>query len=352
MDQINVGIIGFGYMGHHHYNKILATEGLRAYAVFDIDPAKLDEAETLGLKAYRSAESFLADESIGLVQICTSNETHAMYACMALSAGKHVMAEKPVTMNLGELEEVIQCARKNGKIFTVHQNRRWDADYLTVKNVVRSGGVGKVTTIQSSVFGERGVCFGWRADPEKGGGMLLDWGVHLIDQMIDLFPEEPVTSIHARMLSVLTPAVDDYFELRLGFTLGTVAQITVGTFALEKLSRWFVNGDKGTLKIETFDPATGSLRRIRGDVKGFESVSGQHTLGPSRTMAPLKAEHIECVGLPEVGELGGEYYRNLASCLAGREQPHVAWSQMRRVMQIVDLARESALSNQVLHVSI
>ena len=257
------------------------------------------------------------------------------------------MCEKPVTMNSEELEQVIAAAEKAGRIFTVHQNRRWDEDYLMTCQAVQSGEIGNITTIQSRVYGQRGVCFGWRADPVAGGGMLYDWGIHLIDQLLCMFRGHEVVSVYARLLSILTPAVDDSFELQLEFDNGVVGKIQVGTFCLQELPRWFVYGDRGTLKIDDFSGKTGGMARIRQNVQGFDSVFGKH-LGPSRTMAPLKPEFVEQLPLPQVSTDPLAYHRNLARACAGLEAPCVSFADMRRDMKIVDLAFESSRTQQVL----
>lgn len=278
--MICAGIIGFGYMGHFHYNATKKFPGhIQSVAVYDIDKNKREEADGFGMRTYDNLRDFLK-EDLDLVIIATPNQWHAQYAVEAMKAGRNVLTEKPVTMTVKELEEVISWEKKTGKIFTVHQQRRHDADYQVVRDVVRSGEIGKVTTIESRVFGERGVCFGWRGDPVCGGGMLYDWGVHLIDQMLQLFQGEKVKSVSARLLSILTPAVDDYFELDMEFEKKVCAKIIVTTFALEKMPRWYVLGDKGTLKIEDFSGTAGSGRKIRTGIRGFDSVLGKKIWDP------------------------------------------------------------------------
>ena len=254
-------------------------------------------------------------------------------------------------MDSTELEQVIAAAEKANRIFTVHQNRRWDEDYLMACQAVQSGEIGNITTIQSRVYGQRGVCFGWRADPVAGGGMLYDWGIHLIDQLLCMFRGHKVVSVYARLLSILTPAVDDSFELQLEFDNGVVGKIQVGTFCLQDLPRWFVYGDRGTLKIDDFSGKTGGMARIRQNVQGFDSVFGKH-LGPSRTMAPLKPEFVETLPLPQVSTDPLAYHRNLARACAGLEQPCVSFTDMRRDMKIVDMAFESSRTKQVLSTSL
>lgn len=348
---MKAGIIGFGYMGHFHLNKSRQLDTLEMIAAYDVNPEKLDDARAEGLTAYDDLAAFLANPEIELVFVCTPNNVHAELAIAALRAGKHVMCEKPVTMSSRELEEVIAVANEAHRVFTVHQNRRWDADYLMTKQVVDSREIGNITTIQSRVYGQRGVCFGWRADPVAGGGMLYDWGIHLIDQLLCMFRGHKVTSAYARLLSILTPAVDDSFELQLIFDNGVCGKIQVGTFCLQDLPRWFVYGDRGTLRIDDFSGKTGGMARIKENVRGFDSVFGK-ALGPSRTMAPLKPEFVEPLELPAVETDPLTYHRNLVRACEGLEPQFVSHDDMRRAMKIVDLAFESSKENQVIATAI
>lgn len=349
--SVKIGIIGFGYMGHFHLNKTRQIEDAKVIAVFDISEEKLLDAEQEGIKTYRLLEDFLATD-IDLVVISTPNNWHAKYAISAMKAGKHVMCEKPATMTVKEMEDVIKCSNETNKIFTVHQNRRWDVDYKAVCEVVQNKTIGEITTIESRVLGERGVCYGWRADPEAGGGMLYDWGVHLIDQMLQLFRGQTVTSVHARVLSILTPAVDDFFEINMIFDSGVCAKVIVGTFALQKLPRWFVFGDRGTLKLDDFSGTNGGMARIKGEVHGFESVVGKKSLGPSRTMAPLEPQHLEKLDLIESEDTPLTFWRNLITAVKGEESPYVKTDEVLRQMKIVEAAFLSAENNEVIKVVI
>lgn len=351
--MIKAGIIGFGYMGHFHYNKAIESGQAEVIAICDVDDKKLEEGIKTGLHAYRDTEidDFLR-EDMDLVVIATQNQFHAPYAIRALRAGKHVMCEKPVTMTVKELKEIMAVSRETGKLFTVHQQRRFDIDFQMIAEVVHSGEIGSVHTIESRIMGERGVCFGWRADPEAGGGMLYDWGVHLIDQMLQLFAGERVESVHARLNSVLTPAVDDYFELDLQFSNHIYAKIMVCTFALQKLPRWFVFGDRGTMKLDDMSGKSGGIGRIRREVKGFDSVVGKTELGPSRTMAPLEAGYLEQLELPDKKEEPLKYWKNLIASIEGKEEPYVKQEELLRQMQIVEAAFRSAELGEVIKVCV
>ena len=343
--EIKTGIIGFGYMGRFHYEKAGRFEDVRVCAVFDTQEEKRAQAAALGIRTYDTLDAFL-EEELDLVIIATPNQWHAPYAIAAMRSGKNVLCEKPATMSVREIDDVIACAQETGKFFTVHQQRRFDPDYRALCDVIRSGRIGKVTTIESKVLGERGVCFGWRGDPESGGGMLYDWGVHLIDQILQLYPEEKVVSVYARIMSILTPAVDDCFEISMVFSNGVLTKVMVTTFALEKLPRWFVFGDRGTLRIEDIMSTNGRARRIRDGVRGFDSVVGKKNLGPSRTMAPLKPEYLEEVPIPEESDMSLEFWDNLVKAVKGEADLYVTTQQIRRQMLIVEASFRSAENNE------
>lgn len=345
--MINIGIIGFGYMGRFHQEKISCFHNAVLAGVFDTDEDKLANAQREGIHIYRTLDAFLLS-NVDLVIIATPNQWHAPYAIAAMRAGKHVMCEKPAAMTVKQIEQIMCCSKETGKFFTVHQQRRWDVDFRAVCDVVRSKQIGKVTTIESRVFGERGVCFGWRADPKSGGGMLYDWGVHLIDQILMLYNEEKVTSVYARILSVLTPEVDDFFEIAMTFENGICAKVSVATFVLQKLPRWFVFGDRGTMRLDDFSGDKGGIARIKGEVKGFESVAEHKEMGPSRTMTPLNPQQIERIDLPKEEDMSLEYWDNLIKAAEGSAKPYVTMGQVLRQMKILEAAFQSASANEVI----
>ena len=349
--MIRIGIIGFGYMGHFHLEKAKNYKDVAIIGAYDTDSEKREEALENGLDVYNDLEHFLSIDMDAVI-IATPNQWHAKYAIAAMRSGKNVMCEKPATMSVNEMKDIMAVSKETGKFFTVHQQRRWDPDFRLVSDIIHDGKIGNVTTIESRVLGERGVCFGWRADPESGGGMLYDWGVHLIDQILQLYTEEHVTSIYARVLSVLTPAVDDFFEIILSLSNGVCAKIMVGTFALQKLPRWFVFGDRGTLKLDDFSGEIGGISRIKGDVQGFDSVIGQKVIGPSRTMAPLKKEHIEQIDLPYADDQSLVFWDNFIAALKGEAILNVTQHQILRQMMVVEAAFESAEKNEVIKVTI
>ena len=211
---IKMGIIGFGYMGHWHLKNAPKVDNVQTLSprTTSIRRAWPRHAET-GLVGFDTLDEFLKSDLFNLVLVATPNDKHCELVCAALNAGKNVICEKPVAMSLAELDKMIDTAKANNKLFTVHQNRRWDKDFRIVKEVYDSGELGHVYSIQTRLHGSRGAMFGWRAEPEHGGGMIYDWGVHFVDQLLFMMGFDCVKSVFCKTENVKTPEVEDYFMM-------------------------------------------------------------------------------------------------------------------------------------------
>ena len=197
---IQLGIVGYGGMGGFHHRNASKIEGVQVVGAYDIDPVRVQVAEESGLRGFSSLEDLLACEDINTVLVAVPNDCHMEICIAASNAGKHVICEKPAALNVDELDQMIAAAGRNGKLFTVHQNRRWDKDFRIVKDILDSGELGKVYSIQSRLHGSGGVMFGWRGEKKHGGGMLYDWGVHFIDQLMWIRKVGTITPALARPL--------------------------------------------------------------------------------------------------------------------------------------------------------
>lgn len=286
--KMTMGIFGFGGMGKYH-TKMIAEKipDITIKGAYDINPEKNQGIEEYGLKVYPDAESLLEDAEIDLVLIATPNNFHKDYAIRSLRAGKHVMCEKPCMLCSEDLEEVLAVAKETGKLFTVHQNRRWNRDYLIVKRVLESGEIGKPFFIESRVNGARGIPGDWRCAKNAGGGMMFDWGVHLIDQILQLF-DCPITELYCQMFQLKYPEVDDNFKLFLKFANETCVLIEVGTFHFIAAPRWLVHCDGGSLKIEDWGSGADVVKETETEMD-WQETTIYTAAGPTRTMAARPA---------------------------------------------------------------
>ena len=233
---MKIVIIGYGGMGGYHagclksYSESAPEAPVEVVGVYDIDPERAAAGEKAGYKAYKSPEEIWADKAVDAVLIATPNDVHAAYVEAAAKAGKHIICEKPIGMSVKEAEEMYDAAEKAGVVFEVHQNRRWDDDYLTVKNIVDNELAGEAYLIESRVMGGNGIPGAWRKERARGGGMMLDWGVHLIDQML-LMIKSPVKSLYCEYSYIYGEEVDDGFSLTADFENGVKYRIVVATDA-------------------------------------------------------------------------------------------------------------------------
>ena len=251
MKTYKAALVGYGGMGRWHKTGICQTPRVCIDGVYDINPARMDAAREDGITtAYPSFEALLADPAVDIVVVATPNNFHMPQVCQALEAGKAVVCEKPVAMSSGELQTMMDTARRTGSLFTVHQNRRADADYTAVLETVNAGLLGNVFEIVSSVTGSRGIPEGWRQYAVAGGGMMLDWGVHLLDQVVMMYAPHKVTSVFCKMYHVNYQECDDGFKAFLQFDNGVMVTIEVGTSHYASVPRWYVCGDRGALLID------------------------------------------------------------------------------------------------------
>lgn len=345
-----MGIIGYGGMAGWHHDNSRRVEGLEISAAYDIDPERMRVAREKGLKTFDTLEEFLSKGDFDMVLVATPNNFHKDGAIAAMNTGRHVVCEKPVAMSSQELQEMIEASERNGVLFTVHQNRRWDKDFNIIRKVIGNGMVGKPYTIESRVHGSGGVIHGWRAYKVSGGGMLLDWGVHLIDQIMYMVPEK-VTSVFARLHNIRTPEVDDYFKMVMVFESGLSAQIEVGTYCLKTLPRWYVNGDLGSVYIDGWD-CTGGVMHAKKLATEWVPEIVHTAAGPTRTMAPRPKEAIEELPLPDIKTDWADYYRNVIAVLDKKEELIVKPSEVMRVFKVMEAGFQSAEAGSAVGVDI
>ncbi len=350
-----LGIIGFGGMAHHHKTELFDKkfDRVQIKGIYDINPAKVEEARTYGFTGYESQEELLSDPEIDMVLVATTNEAHKAIAIAALEAGKNVICEKPVTIGSDELVEIMETARRTGKVFTIDQNRRWNKDFILMKRTVEAGLIGKPYIIESRVEGSRGMPKGWRTIKHLGGGMMLDWGVHLIDQIMYAFPEK-VTEVYCKMWSIDYPEVDDNFRLDLTLESGLVAHIEVSTNNYITHPRWYVLGKDGTMQIDDWN-CTGKVVRCIDKENEWDEEIFYTKAGPTKTMAPRNINSIETIPLTEPMDVMDNLrpvYNQFCDAIEGKAPLLIQPQQALRVMRVMEAAFASAQNHEVVKTDI
>lgn len=360
--MVKAAIIGYGGIGKWHHQGIReAVPGLEVIGAYDVREEALAESKANGLKAYGSAQELFDDPAVQLVIITTPNDSHKEYIIRGLKAGKHVLCEKPVVLSSADLREAIEVSKDAPGVFTIHQNRRWDKDFQIVKSLIHDGKIGKPYFIESRVHGSSVFLHGWRGHRINGGGMLYDWGVHLIDQALQLFPEK-VVSVTAQLFSVHAQEVDDNFKLLLGFESGVSVLIEVATNCFIPAPRWHVSGEVGTVVIQDWC-CDGRIVKLAEDQEFTWEPDIIYTpAGPTRTMAPRPPETMVEYPLPELKDAHGNayhqwssvdiFYHNLLDAIAGKAELYVKPEEALRVMDIIELAFQSSREGRGLACSI
>ncbi len=349
----NLGIIGYGGMAGNHRKQLEKKNvRVRLKGVFDIEESRRAAAIEQGYVAYESVDALLCDPEIDIVLVATPNDSHKALALRVLDAGKHLLCEKPVTMTSDELIEIMDKAKKNGLIFTIDQNRRVNRDFISMCRAIEKGLVGKPYVIESRVEGSRGMPEGWRTSKAQGGGMLYDWGVHLIDQIM-YFCKEKVTEVYCKMFSVYYPEVDDNFRLTMTLEGGLVAHIEVSTNNFIKHPRFLVYGTEGTMMVNEW-VGTGKVVRAlsRDDTWGVEIAANK--VGPSKTMAPRDPSTVEEIALSEPEGIEDNLdptYRQLVDAIEGAPLK-ILPEQALRVVRVMEAAFKSAESGNAIHTNI
>lgn len=275
---IKTGLLAYGMSGKvFHAPFISAHHGFELAAI--VERSKNMAAEDYPEIAHiRNYEDLLADESIELVVVNTPNFTHYQYAKEALNAGKHVLIEKPVAVLRKEAEDLFALAyRKNLKVLA-YQNRRFDSDFLSVKEIVEKGTLGKIVEahfrfdryrneISHKFFKEENI---------PGSGILYDLGAHILDQAIALFgsPDE-FEKVYSRNRP--NSLVDDYAHVHLKYKSGLNVYVTANMLVVDEPPAYSIYGTNGTFtKYRTDIQEAQLLTGIKPAMAGYGIENDNH----------------------------------------------------------------------------
>ena len=374
----NIAIIGIGNMGGGHALAIHYGTGytdwqlaqvinpdieavttdiskiLHLQGVWDIDPVRREWAEKEGMFVYANEDELFDDPKVDIVLVALPNHLHCHYAIKAMRAGKHVLCEKPVTPTSAELEEILKVSKETGKVFYPRQNRRWDPDFLAIKKIYDEQPIGKPLNLENRIGGGGASGpFGWRAVKAYGGGMMLDWGVHLIDRILQL-NKSKVSQVACQTFNLNGPDkngeyVDEGFNLRLVFEDGFNVYIESGAAHFDSPTpAWRLTCEKGIAEAEAM---TGEGAKIIKPAPRDPNFVRDFSSLPTRKPTVMRGEAP--VWFPPRGGNNQEepidlvifdrnsLYRNLVACIEGTEEQIVTGEQALRVLRVMETALKS-----------
>jgi scyllo-inositol 2-dehydrogenase (NADP+) len=330
---VRTAVIGYGFAGRSFHSYLIGLAPgltLQGIASRDAETREKIVAER-GCRAYGTFEEVIADPEIDLVVLATPNHTHANLAVQALDAGKNVVSDKVMCLNLADCDRMIDAAKRNDRFLSVFQNRRWDGDFLTLRKLIADGELGNVRWVEMAWQGF-GAWGGWRGQSALGGGRFYDLGAHLVDQAVILFPQ-PIETVYCRMHHDFPNAdVESEALIIITFAGGATAVCDLSSLTAFSKPRFLAHGDQATFEKYGLDPQEAAMKA--GDIDSAIEAPGNS--GKLRNRAGV--EHL-------VTTLPGRwrnYYENIADVLLNGAAPLVKLPEVRRAICVLDAARRSA----------
>lgn len=363
-----IALIGYGNAGRiFHAPLISGVPGLHLACICSSKPEAV-HADWPTVHVVATPEAVFADSGIDLVVIATSNESHFSLAKAALLAGKHVVVDKPCAVTLAETDELLATAQQQNRVLTVFQNRRFDADFLALKQVLASGQLGRVVHVESHFDRYRPtVPQRWREENLPGSGLWFDLGAHLVDQVLQLFgpPDAVLVDLAMQREGAQT---NDWFHAQLKYERyhPGLRVILHGSALVPEIGpRWTVHGTEGSFIKYGLDPQEDALKTGRrpqltalqdwgqdpkvGQVVRHEpcltdTINPAGTANAPGTSATQRVSRVA----PEVAGNYLRYYAQLRDHLSGQGPLHVTPEQVRQVMAVLTLGEQSALEGRFL----
>lgn len=348
--SLKLGVIGYGNMGSWHCKNVRdRIEKLDIGAVYDIAPERQAQAREDGFPVLDTEDAFWQSD-VDVVLVATPNNFHKEHCIKAMQHNKNVISEKPACLSMEEVEEIIAVSKNTGKLYTVHQNRRFDSDYALMKKIVNSNILGEQFYLNSRLYGNRGFSnAGWKSLPEAGGGLLFDWGIHLIDQVLCLYENDKPVSVYAELQKVRMQHVDDVCRVTIGFESGMKAQVIADLWCYVKEPRWHIEGSNGSATIYEWFGKEGKIVYAKNQQIVWEEGCVVTPNGLSTTMWPRASHDLEELPLPvlEKAPRWEDFYENIVDVMEGRATPIVTVEQIHNDMRVLTAAFESARKNTV-----
>lgn len=327
LPSVRCAVIGYGgafNMGRMHAEQMNAA-GMETVAACDLDPARMEAAanDFPGIRTYTSVEALLQDGEVDLCTIILPHNVHAQVAIDCAKAKKHVVVEKPMCISVAQADAMIEAAEAAGVMLSVFHNRRWDGDFMTIRDLIGDGTIGEPFHFEACMAGFHEPGPWWRSDKEISGGNMFDWGAHIVDWILQ-FVREPIAGVdgyfHKRRWTKRTN--EDHTELVIRFESGKTAQIEISSLAAADKARWRILGTEGAIvqqgwdKIEVAVDHNGRVARFtvnpgKGDWEKYYANIADHLMrGEELVVKPEEARRT--IGVIEAAEQSSKAMKTVA----------------------------------------
>jgi len=331
-----VALLGYGYAGRTFHAPLIAAAPALELALVASTRPEAVRADLPGLSVTADPREAIAAQDIDLIVIATPNDSHHPLARAALEAGKHVVVDKPFTLDLMQARDLDALAAKQGKLLSVFHNRRWDSDFLSVQAALASGRIGTPVHLESHFDRFRPqVRQRWREGDGPGAGIWFDLGPHLVDQALLLMglPDAVQADLARQRPHGLS---DDWAHVVLHFgerrALLHASMLVAGGSA-----RFTVHGTAGSLVKRRLDQQESQL------LQGIRP--GDPHWGEDEDDLLLHDAEGRCTPLPARRGDQSCYYREIAAAIAGEGRNPVPPIEALGVMAVMETAARSAARN-------
>ena len=335
---IGCAVIGYGpqhNFGWAHSAWIDHTPDLRLVGVCDIDPARTAAAKEAfpNIRTYNDVAEVWADPEIDLVSIVTPHFTHRPLTVAAFEAGKHVVVEKAMCLNVAEATEMIEAGKRAEKMLSVHHNRRHDGNYRLIQQIVQSGAIGEVFHVELSALWYGKPNLAWYTEKAKSGGAFYYWGPHAVDWVLGLIPQ-PIATVDGYFHKLVWHEMtnEDQTTAVVRFEGGAVAEISFSYIDCLGRPSWRILGTKGGILDTGAGGAAGYEKMVRGPSGGSLTLV---TIGPDGR----KEEQV-----PYLESDWDQYWRDIADHLLRGGPVPVPGEMGRRVIGVLETAERSSAS--------
>jgi scyllo-inositol 2-dehydrogenase (NADP+) len=334
---IGVGLIGYGMASRVFHAPFIATvEGLNLKKIVERHSAESIRRYPW-VEVVPSVEELLQDEEIDLVVVATPNVSHFDLARQCLLVGKHVIVEKPFTRTSAEAQELIELAKKQERLLSVHQNRRWDGDFLTVQKVVQNKLLGELVEYEAHYDRFRNYPRGGWKENDEATGVLYDLGSHLIDQALILFGLPQMITADIRIQRDFSKVVDN-FELVMHYDKLKVT-LKSGMLVREPLPRYILHGTKGAFVKYGLDPQEEALNSGRIPTEPNWGEESKEFWGKLNT--EIAGLHFEG-RIETVPGSYQSYFQNIVEAVSSRAGLAVTAEHGRNTIRVIELAMQSS----------
>jgi scyllo-inositol 2-dehydrogenase (NADP+) len=337
MKPINVGLAGYGFSGQSFHRPLLQhSHNFEIHTIMSSNKEKV-QTDMGGVNVVPSLQELL-QEDIELVVITTPNHLHYDMIKQSLTAGKHVVVEKPFVTESEQGEELIRLAEENGLVLSVFHNRRWDADFLTIRNLMEKKKLGDISTYEAHFDRYRPMVKDrWKENKIEGGGVLYDLGSHLIDQALCLFGKPQW--VFADIFSQRDPEkAEDYFQITLGYDTVRIGLYS-RSIVLDPGPRYQLHGQKGSFVKYGMDRQEADLKEGINPYSASWGMEDEESWG---TLSLIEEEEVNKVKLSSEKGDYTQYYQGIFEAVRNNQPIPVRAEEALNVIEIIEACKKSS----------